>query len=97
MSPYDSDNTAVSNQADTELGDAYEGADRITQKYRFPLKIGALYTSMLVVGYLLHLVAPNQFVNTIGALLVYFTFIFAAVTVFVGVLFKLTEVVRSDW
>lgn len=95
MSPYDSDNTAVSNQADTELSNAYEGADRISKQYRFPLKVTAFYATTIAVGYVVHLSFESQFANTLAALMVYFTLIFAAVTVLVGGLFKLTKVVRT--
>lgn len=96
MSPYDSDNTAASNQADTELADAYEGADRMTRKYRFPLKVAAFYASIVAVGYVVHLTFDGPVVNTLAALMVYFTFLIAGLTVLLGVVFKLASMVRAD-
>jgi hypothetical protein len=91
MTPYDSDNASVSNQADTELGDAYEGADRLSKRYRFPLKVAVFYATVVAVGYVVHLTFESQLANTLAALMVYFTILFAIMTVLLGALFKTTK------
>lgn len=95
MPPYDSDNSAVSNQADTELGDAYEGADRLSKQYRFPLKVAAFYATIVAVGYVVHLTFESQLANTLAALMVYFTILFAIMTVILGTVFKVTKLLRE--
>ena len=94
MSPYDSDNKTVSNQADTELADAYQGADRISRKYRFPLKVAAFYALTIGIGYAIHVGVDGPLANLFAALMVYFTLLFAAVTVLAGVLIKLAGMAR---
>lgn len=94
--PYDSDTTAVSEQTDTQLGEAYEGADRLTEKYRFPLQITALYATVIVTGYVVHLAFESQLAQTLAALMTYFTLLFAAISVVLGVLFKVAEALWTD-
>lgn len=96
MSPYDSDNATASGRTDTELADAYEGADRLAERYWFPLKLGALYAVVVALGYGIHLVASSQFVNTIAALMVYFTLLVAVGSAVIGGLFALIAAVRTE-
>lgn len=93
--PYDSDTTAVSDQADTELADAYDGADRFTERYQFPLRVAAAYAVTITAGYVVHVVFEGQLAQTFAALLVYFTLLFAAVSAVVFALLAVRGALRS--
>lgn len=90
MTPYDSE---YETSADSEVGEAAEGAARLVERYHLVLKVAVFYAVAFGLGLLaFHMVdGPNA--QAIVAIGLWFTVIFAVLTALLGIGVKLLEAV----
>lgn len=93
MTEYESD---VGRETGAEIQNAAEGADRILQKYGFETRLAMGFAVTMLAGYALQALVHNQAAAVFGAIAVYFSAMFAAIAVLVGLAVKAWGVVRRS-
>lgn len=74
----DTESSSVSDQGDTDLSDAYDTGNNVAKQYVLPAKVGLAFAVVIGVGFVLRMVFENQLGQSFGAILIWFSVIFAA-------------------
>jgi hypothetical protein len=99
MTRFDSDSSAVT-EADSDVKHALRGATRFAERYGLELRVALAFLVVGTTGYVIHTLAHQQFGNNMGAILVWFSLIFAAASAVLGAFIKTYSAIkqrRHDW
>ena len=91
MNRYDSEYESVS---DSDVGEAAEGAERLVERHHLAIKAAVFYAVAFGVGLLAYRLVESPSAESLVAIALWFTVIFAVLTGVLGAIIKAAEAIR---